>query len=574
MVNLAIEPNEFSDKFIFVKESRYSVVNLNFIQTRLIIDKLNQKITNFLPIEKMILFDYYLDYYKYGIIFKEDLKPLLDKIMEYIQNQLLDIKDFDFNSFDSVNGNNYISESTKYLKTNMEKLEENYMKELLPIFPITFLEFIYHSQKKPELKNLNDLYTYLCSIGKGRDFLTQKEFNQVLKYILPIDIYNSIFAGSLFDYLNESIILLNEPKERVVSIPRLIMLIIHILKQKEITNTIINSEHIYYADQNKIFQNFDSSITKLKQYDDLGRQIKNLSAQYYSLIKEGISSGMIILSKKKEIDNIKYKLIEIEKKILDHNNYFLLQGNSLLVKKFNRRLKAINKLNKELGEMGLEDSQYHEGIIKKELDYSKIIIPIVPINANDFKKFTNIKKYLNGMIESFDYFHPDLKCFVNVIKFRKTFLFEEISEVDGQNLLKHIEFSLKVNHYLQQEYLNKSATIKSFDDFPFLRNFGVFSKEIVINQRIEEEYYVINEKINLGKFISLYSLIKSNGGLLQIPELINTDMAFYILRYWGKNILIILSDLIKINISLKYFTVKDFFVSYDGKKIKMANLLT
>ena len=60
---------------------------------------------------------------------------------------------------------------------------------------------------------------------------------------------------------------------------------------------------------------------------------------------------------------------------------------------------------------------------------------------------------------------------------------------------------------------------------------------------------------------------------MQIPELINTDMAFYILRYWGKNILNILSDLFKINVSLKYFSVKDFFVSYDGKKIKMANLL-
>ena len=272
---------------------------------------------------------------------------------------------------------------------------------------------------------------------------------------------------------------------------------------------------------------------------------------------------------------MKFQLIDIEKKILDKNNYFLLEGNSLLVKKFNRRLKAINKLNKELGEMGLDDSQYNEEIItKREVDYSHILIPTVIIDTNDSKNFKNIKKYLCGMIESFDYYHPELKCIVNVIKIRKTFLFEEISEVDGQNLLKHIEFSLKVNHYLQKEYLSKSSTIKSFEDFHFLRNFGVFSKEIVINQRIEEEYYIINEKINQSKYISLYSLIKSNGGLLQIPELINTDMAFYILRYWGKNILNILSDLFKINVNLKYFTTKDFYVSYDGKKIKMANLLT
>ena len=51
-VNLGIEANEFSDKFIFIKESRHSIMNLNFIQTKLIIDKLNQKITNLLAIEK------------------------------------------------------------------------------------------------------------------------------------------------------------------------------------------------------------------------------------------------------------------------------------------------------------------------------------------------------------------------------------------------------------------------------------------------------------------------------------------------------------------------------------------
>ena len=46
------------------------------------------------------------------------------------------------------------------------------------------------------------------------------------------------------------------------------------------------------------------------------------------------------------------------------------------------------------------------------------------------------------------------------------------------------------------------------------------------------------------------------------------------MRYWGKNILNILSDLFRINVCLKYFTTKDFYVSYDGKKLKMANLLT
>ena len=573
--HLNISPNEFSDKFIFVKESTNSILYLNFIQTSLSIDKFNQQITNFLSIEKMILFDYYLDYYKYGIIFKENIKSLFDDMMTYIYNQFSDMKDFDFKNFDNVFGNKYVSSQLKNVGTNLRKLEQKYIEELLPIFNVTFLELIFHLMKKNNYKDLNLFYDYLCSVANGKYFLSEKEFKSIIKDTLPIEIYNSKFADNLFDYLSENIILLNEPKIRIVTIPRLMNIIIHVLKQKEFTNKLINHEQICYAEQNKIFQNFDNSISKLKQYNEIGSEIENLSCQYYSLIKEAIFSGLIIVSKKIEIDKMKFQLIDIEKKILDKNNYFLLEGNSLLVKKFNRRLKAINKLNKELGEMGLDDSQYNEEVItKREVDYSHILIPTVIIDTNDSKNFKNIKKYLCGMIESFDYYHPELKCIVNVIKIRKTFLFEEISEVDGQNLLKHIEFSLKVNHYLQKEYLSKSSTIKSFEDFHFLRNFGVFSKEIVINQRIEEEYYIINEKINQSKYISLYSLIKSNGGLLQIPELINTDMAFYILRYWGKNILNILSDLFKINVNLKYFTTKDFYVSYDGKKIKMANLLT
>jgi hypothetical protein len=220
--------------------------------------------------------------------------------------------------------------------------------------------------KKKNYKNLNLFYDYLSTFVKGKDFLTEKEFKSIIKDILPIEIYNSKFADNLFDYLNESIILLNEPKMRIITIQRFMFSIIHILKQKEFTNKIINHEQICYADQNKIFQNFDNSISKLKQYDEIGKEIENLSFQYYSLIKEAIFSGMIIVSKKIEIDKMKLQLLDIEKKILDKKNYFLLEGNSLLVKKFNRRLKAINKLNKELSEIGLDDSQFNEEVKQEE----------------------------------------------------------------------------------------------------------------------------------------------------------------------------------------------------------------
>ena len=68
---------------------------------------------------------------------------------------------------------------------------------------------------------------YLYKITKGKDFLSEKEFNMLLKEILPIEIYNSKLFCYLFDYLSESIILLNEPKKKVVTIPRLIMFYIY-----------------------------------------------------------------------------------------------------------------------------------------------------------------------------------------------------------------------------------------------------------------------------------------------------------------------------------------------------------
>ena len=570
---LNIPLTDFSDRFLFIKKNQKSNVILNNIPTKLIIEKIKEKITNFLELEETILFNFYLDYYNYGVLFKENLKMSFDYIMKYIFDfSLFDVKEFD--TFDLDNANTYISIQKKNMNKNKEKLKDNYIQKLLPIFDLPLLEFIYHCQKKNNMQNLNLLYNYLCTIGEERDFLSQKEFIKALKYIIPIGVYNSKSAKSLFDYLSETVNLINETKRRVISIPKIILFIISILKRKEIMNQEINIQEIYFGDNKNILANFEKCIITIQKYNHIGEEINDLSSKYLSLVKEAIFSGLIILDKKKEIDIMKNQLFSIDKKILYYKHFFLLLGNDLLVQKFNKRIKAINKLNKELKNIGIEDTEYKDLNIQKEVDFSNIAIPIISIDEKDTKKFFNIKKYLCGMIESFDYYHPLLKCNVNIIKLRKSFLYEEISELDGQNLLKHIEFSLKVNHYLQQEFLNKSATLKSFDNFPFLRNYGICSKEVLINKRVEEEYYIINEKINLGNYISLDSLIKSNGGLLQIPELTNTDMAFYILRYWGKNILNILSDLFRINVCLKYFTVKDFYVSYDGKKLKMTNLFT
>ena len=573
IVELGLDIKDFSEKFLFVKKQQKSLVAVNNLQTKLIVEKIGEKFTNLLPMEKTILFNYYLDYYNYGVLFKENIRFLLDYIMKYIY----DMNYFDVNKFDTLdpeNANKYVSLEKKNMNNNKEKLGNENIKEELPIFDLSLLQFIYHSQHKNNMQNLNLLYSYLCGVGEEKDFLSQIEFNKVLKYIIPPGVYNSKFANCLFDYLSETVMLLNEQKRRVISIPKIILFVLNILKKKEALNKVVNIQDMHYADSNKILENFEQSIEKIRKYNEIGDEIKNLSSHYFSLVKEAIFSGAIILNKKKVLKELEKQLIKLNNKITFHSHFFLISGNVLLVQKFNKRLKAINKLNKELKKIGIQDGDYNIENMEKDIDYSKIEIPTIDIDISNPKKFLNLKRYLCGLIESFDYFHPELNCYVNVIKLRKSFLYEELSEIDGQNLLRHIEFSLKINHYLQEEYLNQSATIKSFENFHFLRNFGVCSKEVIINQRTEEDYYVINEKIDASNYISLYNLINSNGGLLQIPELINTDMAFYILRYWGKNILNILSDLFKINVCLKYFTCKDFYVTYDGRKLKMGNLLT
>jgi hypothetical protein len=232
-------------------------------------------------------------------------------------------------------------------------------------------------------------------------------------------------------------------------------------------------------------------------------------------------------------------------------------SNEILIDRFNKKIKYIQDRLK--GKNYIEPKEY--------VNFDEIEIPIIRLNIIDTREMLNRKKYQCELIENFDFFHQELNIIVNITKFRKTHLIKEIS-FDGKNLLTHIENSLKVNNYLQKIYKEKKKV------FPFIRNFGIYIKEVIINKKLEEEIYIINEKIDNSEYICLDSLLKSNGGLFQIPELSNTYMAFLILKSWAKKILKLLTTLNNINVFLRYFTLKDFYISHDGKRIKMRNLLS
>ena len=93
----------------------------------------------------------------------------------------------------------------------------------------------------------------------------------------------------------------------------------------------------------------------------------------------------------------------------------------------------------------------------KEIDYSKINIPIIPIEINNESEKINLRVFQCDLIENFDYFHPDLKKLVNVTKLRKRFLFREINE--NQKDEKNIDRK----QYLEK-YKDTFDTIKSESD--------------------------------------------------------------------------------------------------------------
>ena len=557
-LNINLVPNNFTDQFFFNKVYNKNLFSINYIPTTMIIENLSKQKINLCFFEEKILYQFYLDFENYGIIFKNDLKNRFDSIMKFIY----DLNYFTFEKKILLNNedeNEFINQQKKSLENKSQYFEKNFIEKSLKIYDQPLIILTYFSQKKNNMRDLNFLYSYLKSLDTNKDnFLTPKEFDSALKCILPPNIYTKNFSEVIINELSEFITFLNEPTKKFINIHRIILFIILTLNRCQIFNKSIENEKlIFNQDDNLLIQNFKNTTVNLNDYDITFQELEKLSNDYLNYMKNGIFKGLIILNKINIENKIINQIFKNIHKINDYINYYMNMSNEIIIEKFNKRLSALNEYKKNY------KNELQEKI--KEIDYSKINIPIIPVEIKNQTEKINLRVFQCDLIENFDYFHPDLKRLVNVTKLRKRFLLHEISN-DSQNLLNHIEYSLKVNQYLQK--------ICEGNSFPLLKNYGIYVKEIIIDKKLEEDIYIINEKIDNSKYISLYSLIKSNGGLLNIPELINTDMAFYILRYWGKNILNILTKFYNMYVCLKYFTLEDFYISHDGKRIIMKNLYT
>ena len=562
ILKLEIVTNDFSDQFFLSTLINKKKKILNYISSQLASEKITKNHLGFIQLE-MKVFDSYLDYNNFGIVFRDELRGKFDEIMKIIQQSDL----FDYTKLDKVEdeeGQIFINKEKESMINSVKYFEEGYIKKNPQVYDLALAELIYFIQNKKGIKDLSILYSYFEQYDDNNDsFLTIEEMEESLRNLFPMSIFNNLYSKSFSNQFCQYFVYPNEQGTPFVSIDKIVLMIFLFLKKYDIFHPILSNIDFNLSDNKGIDDKFYECMDSLSVYDSVGNEIKSLSDDYLKLIKEGFFGGIIILNKDMMLDNILNSLKGDKRLINDYINIYMRLSNKNLVDRFNKRIKSIEDFQKT----NMETTANTFGEKVDEIDYSKIDIPKITLNLKKME-FLNRKKFRCNLIETFDSFHPETNVPVNITKLRKSFLLREISN-DGQNLLNHIEYSLKVNHYLQKKFnLNKDKN----KEFPFLKNFGMYVREVIIDKKKEEEIYIINEKIDLNEYMCIDDLLKSNAGLLEIPELSHTDMAFYIVRFWSEKILSILTTLHNMNVTLRYFSLKDFYLSNDGKRIKMRNL--
>ena len=333
ILELGFFPEQFSEKFIFLKKYEKHFILLDYIPTEMAKEKIKKKITNFLPLEEKILFEYYIDFYNYGILYANSFKEILDNMMKYINDSdIYDLTQFD--TFDSDNANQYINKRKYNINKHEKNLEKKYMENLLPIYDKVLMKFAYYTQSKPGMKNLTTFYNYLRTLGEEKDFLTQKEFMKLLKDLIPKQNFNERFAKNLISQLSENIKLINEPVRPVISISRIILFIINTIKKLQINEQIINTQELNFIENNILLENCNKCICHLSQYNALMKEINKLSEDYLKIIQDCTFSGLILVNKIETLNQLIISLKSINLDILDNCNYYMNLGNNILVQKF------------------------------------------------------------------------------------------------------------------------------------------------------------------------------------------------------------------------------------------------
>ena len=565
-----------------------------FVTFSTLIDTLPIKFGIFLTINQSIEFFSFLDTNNDGILIYEEFKTFFETNYSSI---IFEEKYYNLNVFCELFVNNliiFLNKTKIDLRNLFEYLDINNKGYLMLDDVIKFFKDIVELRMgKHEIKLLfdylfNEKKVKRLSYRKFLIFLELmginiKQFTNFLENNECIDLYllqliNKMFElgldniGLIYNFFSEYDINNDgflEVKEFSTILQKLqigreqIYSLVYRFNEKAYTNLIpistlslvINYFQMQY--RNKEFNRFDelnfNKISEIFVYCpslmDFNNQSSNLKIMYKdyeNLLYKGYYSGLIIYSKIFENDNFTDLFKYINKNLQDYLCSLGDHCNHILKTTFNLRIPP--KFDKEQ-------------II---CDYTKIVIPNVTMGNLEIRELEKI----SNIGETFIYFNLEYKKHMRVYKFRRSDLIKIIS-TDGQSLINQIEHSIKFYHYLATEEASiYCAKFGNKCSNYFFMNHGMTTKDTTINKKCDEEIYVFDELIDTDDYICLSDSIRNNGGLLSVPDLFNTDMVFYMIKFWGRQILKVFNLLHKFNICFKYINLTDIFISKDGLKIK------
>jgi Ca2+-binding EF-hand superfamily protein len=290
--------------------------------------------------------------------------------------------------------------------------------------------------------NTNDLpisliYKCLDEYDTNKDsLLDAKEFTNFLK---TMGITNSILICNLIlrfsDQENNNLIPLTN-----FALTLKYLFKLYAGKSKTITN-------MQRLESNTVAGFLNNSLPGLAGLIKISTEIATAAKDYQDMIHQGIFSGLIIFSKFFENNNFTNILCLTRRALYDYFTIFSKKANNLITSNFKLRIHKVEKT-------------------PIKLDYTKLDIPNVQIhilNKNNCENVEEIYYKSEHLGEHFNIYHDGLQKYVRVTRFIKSAVRGLISK-DNQSFLGHIEYSLKLNHYLQQNPENKKCN-KSYNPF-------------------------------------------------------------------------------------------------------------
>mmetsp|Transcript_34190 Transcript_34190/g.25257 ORF Transcript_34190/g.25257 Transcript_34190/m.25257 type:complete len:205 (-) Transcript_34190:2511-3125(-) len=141
--------------------------------------------------------------------------------------------------------------------------------------------------------------------------------------------------------------------------------------------------------------------------------------------------------------------------------------------------------------------------------------------------------------------------------------------LDGKSYKKHLGLELQVHRFLMgAQFEDESLDPAKMD---VKANIGKFEKKIGLSAS-DKEIYVVNERLDSAEWISLEEFVERNGGILNVPLFYHTDAPLFIIRYWAKMLLKVLSKVHEVSAVLRCLDLNQVLLARDGQKMKLAHL--